>query len=371
MNKYVYTLIALIAMAANFPAMAAPDSVTQDLQTGDWVFTVTNTETNEQKVWRYVPRNQFSPRIRNAVRWNGSAFEYSYRLHNSNKSKQEIAFLWIKEARMALPDVPQYRKTIYPRPSNWITYVEEDRNNREKYLKQFITDIKDWPGEIAVDKQNIGRQFGWFASAIAAAPDLRPGQTLPTGKVLRPELPGIGIAGMQGNTLERGAAGDLPQTGPLADAWDQIVAVDEVKVPVLAPAIIIPVPYNAAELARRLRTEISFWPKLAVAQPDVIERLNRQFEVLIPALELNNKSGARNAVVAMLTEVFGHHKGFTHRQAEEDDEDQDADALPHKNGTKYGVQGSVVIQPMPMHRVAARVLTFDLMYLLTRLEHDR
>lgn len=351
-------------------AHAAADSVTRDAQTGDWIFSVTDPESNEQRTWRYVPRNQFQPRIHDALRWNGQQFEYNYRLHNDRKSKQAISFLWVTDARMGMADIPlRDERTItdFSTQAEWWAIGARDDKAKDAYLKKFITDPKGWHGRISVGKQNIARQFGWFANAKNLSSDLAPGQTLRGANVLRPELPGVGIAGMQGDTEERGRAGDLPDTGPLADAWNQIAANDELKVPVMVPAVVVPVPYNAAELARRLRAEISYWSALAVARPDVIDRLNRQFEVLIPALELNNKIAVRGAVQTMLIEVFGHHKGMTHRHVDEDDEDHDTEALPPKGMSDARERKEQPAQPA-LHRVAARALVFDLVYLLTREE---
>lgn len=376
MNHFIQsTAVALVlAIAGVWSAHAATDSVRRDPQSGDWIFTVTNAETNEQKGWRYTPRNQFEPRIHNTVRWTGSQFEYRYRLHNSGRSRLSIAFMWVDEARMEMPGAPDSSKLNmkdFPTQAAWWKAANDVGAAKDAFIAKSIASPKDWRGRIAIDKQGIGREFGWFAHPNVLTSDLAPGQTLHGAYLLRPELPGVGLAGMMGATEERGRASGLPETGPLADAWAQIEATDKVVVPVLVPAVAVPAPYVGAELARRLRDEVSSWPSLEVASQDAVNRLNRQFDALIPALESNNKAAARAAAIEMLKEVFGRHRGLNHHKLGEDDEDQAAEALPPRHAGRSVTTPGPAAQAPAVHRVAARALAFNLMYLLTRMEIGR
>lgn len=143
---------------------------------------------------------------------------------------------------------------------------------------------------------------------------------------------------------------------------------DFLLVPVLAPVIVVPQPYSGAELARRLRSHTQTWLKYGHINAEVLDRLNRQFDTLIPALEGNNKAAARAAAMAMFKEVFDHHPSLTHQKLDEDDEDQAAEALPNKQAGRTGAAVSAVPQSITMDRVAARALAFNLLYLLTRME---
>lgn len=147
------------------------------------------------------------------------------------------------------------------------------------------------------------------------------------------------------------------------------------RLPILAPTITLPVPYSSAEHARRLKVHAQTWlgdeTHSPIVSTDVLDRLNRQFDVLIPALAGNNKTAARAAVIEMFKEGFGHHRGLNHHKLNEDDEDQDAEALPHKIKAHAGAQQEPPRKPLTIHRVPARALAFNLVYLLTRMEIGR
>jgi hypothetical protein len=173
---------------------------------------------------------------------------------------------------------------------------------------------------------------------------------------------------MQGATDERGRPGDFPEQGPLADKMDELEAIDSVFVPVLAPAISVPVPYNGAELAKNLKHEIGFWLKIGVAKQDAIDRLNRQFDVLIPALQANNKPTARAAAYEIYKELFSHHHGFSHQHFDNDRDDYEVKHIHYKRNATPQTQTP---SETPLNRVAARALGINMMYLMTRMELTR
>jgi hypothetical protein len=181
---------------------------------------------------------------------------------------------------------------------------------------------------------------------------------------LRPELPGVARVYLQGRTAEPWGLDNLPNTPFWSQKVDEIQDQDFLLVPVLAPVIAVPQPYNSAELARRIKAHVQTWVKYGHATPATIDILNRQFDVLIPALENGNKSAVRAAFVAMLTEVFSHHKNMKHEQSDEDDDEHDGAALPHK--LKKNTTATLAID-----RVAARALIFDMKYLLARMEAEK
>lgn len=348
------SIISAITVLTCLAANAATDSVTRDLSTGDWVFTVINPETNEQKIWRYAPTNQFTPRIHNTVHWNGSQFKYQYKLHNDKRSKQAIAYIWIQNANMAMPDTPK-PETAFLNGDAGMDQATRNRKATDAYIAKYITSPKNRRGRISIDRATLtSEEFGWFEDPNGDT-DLLPGQTLQGAYIVRPELPGAGIADMQGVTEQRGRAVGLPETGPLADAWEAIAANNIVQIPVMVPAISIPVPYNGAELAKRIKTHVATWLKLGLITQDTLDRLNRSFDSLIAAQTYNNLAGTRAAVKEILQEAYSHHKGLDHNKNEEDDDEHDAEPVKRKAPATA-----------PLNRVAARALSFNLTYLLTR-----
>jgi hypothetical protein len=348
-----------LSLCLSSHVFAATDSVTRDLKTGDWVFTVTNPETNAQKVWRFVPRNQFIPRVRNTVYWNGSQFTYRYALRNDKSSKQSISYMWITNADMNMPNTPRMVEgQTFSSDSAHLDEITRNRKLFDTYIAKYISSPKDWRGRISIGigKTLNSSEFGWFVYPNSPeTTEIAPGKSLQGTFIVRPELPGAGLADMQGATEERGRAGDLPDTGPLADAWDEIEANDTLHLPVMVPAITIPHPYNGAELAKRIKAHVATWLKLGLITQDTLDRLNRGFDSLIAAQTYNNIAGTRAAVREILQEAYGHHRGLSHNKHEADDDEHDAEPIKRKAPTTA-----------PLNRVAARALSFDLTYLLTR-----
>jgi hypothetical protein len=170
---------------------------------------------------------------------------------------------------------------------------------------------------------------------------------------------------MQGATEERGRPGDFPEKGALADKMDELELADPIYLPVLVPAVSIPLPYSGADLVKNLQREISFWVKNGVAKQDAVDRLNRQLDVLIPALQGNNKTMAGAAAYEIYNELFSHHHRFSHAHFGNDRDDVETKTMHYKRNASANTQTP---SETPLNRVAARALGINMMYLMTRLE---
>ncbi len=91
-----------------------------------------------------------------------------------------------------------------------------------------------------------------------------------------------------------------------------------------------------------------------------------KFDTLIEVAASNDKKAVRAAVVAIMAEAFTHHSGMTHEQVDEDKEEHDSKPPNRKFISAQGTLSEANEAGAPMHRVAARALVFDLMYLLAR-----
>lgn len=78
--------------------------------------------------------------------------------------------------------------------------------------------------------------------------------------MLRAELPGAGWMELHGYTPDKYKAATLPRAGAVADQVEQVHRNNLADVTVLVPAIVLPKPYNGAELARRLKAHVATWP---------------------------------------------------------------------------------------------------------------
>lgn len=348
----------MLMAAASTTLHAQVDTVTRDVANGDWVYNLHNPDNhNEQYTWRYTPRNQVAPKIKNAVHWNGKEFVYRYEVSNTKQAKQAMAFIWLRAPFV----VERTGALIKPLRSPGMVEVEYDKLF-DKYLeaeielrKKTLLVANNWYGKWNI-RQDLYTEFGWFPNAMDDTNmGVAAGQTVKGFGILRPELPGVMFAETKGVTKDRMILGGLPETGLIADAVKTMDAEDSVWIPVMVPAIAIPQPYNGAELARRIKAHTNYWLKLGLITQDTLDRLNRSFDSLIAAQTYNNIAGTQAAVREILQEAYGHHRGLSHHKHEEDDDEHDAEPVKRKAPAT-----------VPLNRVAARALSFDLTYLLTR-----
>lgn len=366
LGSWVLALAGLALCAAAFTARAA-DQVYQDRQTGQWVFVVTEPGGTAQKVWRYTPRNLFTAHVGNYLYSDGrGGFVYNYSVSNSPRSKQGLSFMHVVDARMVMVGAPTEIDQAALEANGLsnrqiIDNLAAKRIERQKYQAQYISKAAPWFSASISDKDpTIARSFGWFQGKDGS--DLAPGKSVYGLTLRRPELPGVGIATLLGNSGTFGRAVGLPETGPLAEAWDYISATEDVNYPVLVPAVSVPVPYSGAKLAQNMLDELSSWSRLNVADPYTLADITRHMTTLIGALERRNTALVHDAARQVLQVAMRRHPSFSHLQAAQDPT-HPYEPLKYQ---KDPSTGKVLMQPHVLHRTALRALTFNVMYLLTR-----
>ncbi len=368
------TRLAMAALLAGLGVANAQDSAVFDAQQGTWRLYYQDTETAQWVSKTYVQQNAIKPSIITVLRWNGQQFSYHYRVSNRRDAKQAIDTIriWGIPLVYTVPDLPPITADIKKDTEGWTHQNWAQLTVKRKFQNEVVKAPRGWDAGMRVDAKANQTSVVWTPGLKDTDPDgIAPGTHQNGFAVLRPELPGVARAKLTGSTEEPWGLDNLPDTPFWSQKVDEIQDQDFLLVPVLAPVIVVPQPYNGAELARRLKAHIQTWQKHGHVTADVLDRLNRQFDTLIPALEGNNKAAARAAAIEMFKEVFGHHRGLNHHKLGEDDDDQAAAALPCKHAGRSATAPDPAAQPVAVHRVAARALAFNLMYLLTRMEIGR
>jgi hypothetical protein len=332
-----------------------------DPATFTWQFRIQPNLAEENTDWvnyQYVERNHFNPKVKSALKRNGSEFTYSYRISNDRKSKQTINYLF------ATTDV------VIPRPDStspgaavlnsnpaamreWSSKIDARLNAEKTIQDTSLSKPTGWRRSMKIGDTDVG--FGWFPEIEPYGPGVPPGRSASGFELRRAELPGVVLAKMQGRVDEPALPDGYKLGGPVELAINKILENDQIYAPILAPAITLPTPYNGAELARRIKTHVATWLKLGLITQDTLDRLNRSFDALIAAQTYNNTAGTQAAVKEILQEAYSHHNGLSHLKHEEDDDEHDAEPVKRKAPAA-----------VPLNRVAARALSFDLTYLLTR-----
>ena len=362
------------ALLTGFSVAHAQDSAVFNSEQGAWLLYYQDPETEQWVIKTYPARTAIRPVIKSTVNWNGTQFSYHYKVKNERGAEQNISVIriWGIPLTYPVPDLPSITADIKTDTTAWTHQKWAQMTVRNKWADQVLKAPRGWDAGLRVDEKVNQTSFVWTPGLKESDSNgVTPGHTQSGFAVFRPELPGIARTYLQGRITEPWGLDNLPDTPFWSRKVNEIQDQDFLLVPVLAPVIVVPQPYNGAELARRLKVHTQTWLKYGHINAEVLDRLNRQFDALIPALEGNNKVATRAAAIEMFKEVFGQHPGLNHHKLGEDDEDQAAEALPHKHAARSAAAPKLAAQPVALHRVAARALAFNLMYLLTRMEIGR
>ena len=374
MTRHLKLQFAALIFFAMTGVVQAQDSAVFNAQQGAWRLFYKDTESEQWVSKTYIQQNAIKPTIKTSLKWNGEQFTYQYQLRNRRDAKQTIDTfrIWGIPLVYSVPGLLPITADVKTDPDG------EDRQQwaqlavKRKFQNEVVKAPKGWDAGLRVDAKANQTSFVWTPGLKDTDPDgVAPGYNQNGFQVLRPELPGVARAKLTGSTEEPWGLDNLPDTPFWSQKIDEIQDQDFLLVPVLAPVIVVPVPYSGAELARRIKAHTQTWLQYGHVSTDVLDRLNRQFDTLIPALEGNNKAAARAAAIEMFKEVFGHHPGLSRQKLDEDDEDQAAEALPRKQAGHTGASVNTAPQPVTVDRVAARALAFNLVYLLARMEKER
>jgi hypothetical protein len=374
---------------AHMAKARAVNKVTVDPKTGAWHFEYLHSEYDFEEGDRYdkvtfrkrsmYPPNMFDVTVKSTIKTKGNdVFEYAYVVSNAKQSKQQIisfglgnkvnltsrprpeggSFEWIKEQSKLCDSriVPSKVVEVH-------TYCNESGSGYGLYALR----TKNW-----VDEK--GEQRSTYAG-------LKPGQSWDQMKITVPVLPGVFMADAMGdNDDQKAPKAILDVDSPAQKKLEQLLNTIGKEVPVIAPQIAIPKPYNGAELARRIKADMQTW---IVKKPGyelqtgnelitapTLAALNRQFDLLIPALERKDKAAVRGIAKEMLTQIFTPHTDLDHHKFIEDDAIHNT--KPKRTlsiSADATVKNTAVMEPL--HRVAARALGFNLMYLITQSERGK
>ncbi|MBT9464646.1 hypothetical protein [Hydrogenophaga sp.] len=346
----------------------AQDSAVYDAKQNLWNLYYQDPETEQWVNKTYEARTAIRPMIKSSVIGNGMSFSYQYTLRNQRGAKQNISVIriWGIPLVYTIPNLPPVTANAKTDPETEDKQQWAQLKVKRNFENSVVKAPKGWSAGLRVDEKEGQTSFVWTPGLKDTdSYGVEPGSSQSGFAVQRPELPGVARTHLQGRIAEPWGLDMLPETPFWTAKVDEIEELNYLLVPVLAPIIPVPNPYNGAELARWLKAHVQTWLKYGHINADVLNRLNRQFDVLIPALELNNKQAARAAVIAMRKECVDSNAGLSDDKAGEDDDGHDSVALS-RTPLQRGAAPAVALD-----RVAARVLMFDLRYVMDRMDSGR
>lgn len=363
----------VLALMVSTPAIAqtTKDTVRWDDRAGQWVYTLFSpADQSRFKEVRYTPRTLIDPLVKSKVQWDKDLYEYSYRIKNGAAARQSINSISVRAPKWDAESIKHAPLTPGLNGTQLVAIARAEVAAEETFVAKTLYSPSRWKPFL-----NINRPtrvvYGWLVDSQKNYAGLAPQAVQGSFSVLRAELPGAGWMELQGDTPDMYNAPTLPRSGAVADQVTNVLADDAVYVPVLLPAIVLPKPYNGAELARRLKAHVATWLDAGLMDADSLAAVNPKLDVLISALNGNDKKAAKAAVQSITAEVRRHHPGMGDANIDDDEDAYDTKSDKRKVISDRGTL-EVVIEPgRPIHRVAVRALVFDLRYLLDRMESGR
>lgn len=345
------TLIAgIAAMVISSGAQAYPsESIVRDPVTGNYTITYLgdpNSDTLSQTV--FVPATKIEPTVRSSFRMGAQGFIiYRYTVSNGATAKQALDGFLVDEIANPIQGEPQ-DPTMLP------NFTRADLNAYTAAIKVAAVAPVGWDGDITRDDRL--NRISWRTSINNTA-GLPAGHTLSGFGFSSKDLPSVGPSKMDGRIADNEIFG-FPDDGPSQDSavFDELNRLrddDYVTLPAAVPMIAVPAPFDAAVLLERIQAQMHTWIDKQLLDATLSSQLDRSFQSAISAYRLNQPKVGKQQIEAM--------RALIRKEQPETGRDEEHES---GNGGEKHDNGKAAL----IDRLAARVLDFDLDYVLKRME---
>jgi hypothetical protein len=337
----------IVAMAITLSAQAYPgESIARDPATGNYTITYVGESPTNLSQTIFVPSTKIDPTIRSSYRLGErGVIVYRYTVSNGATAKQALVDIVIQQiANPIIGEIP------FPSVLKNATKAEFDAYSVA--VKSATASPQNWDGSIDRDLH----QVDWSPNAATFnTGGIHAGHTLSGFGFNSLDLPGVGSSWMAG------LSGDIfgfPDDGPdessaIFAQLDQLRKNDFIVRNAVVPTIAVPNPFDAAALLDRIRAQVDTWPSKQLLDTAFAAKLDSNLVAAANAYRLNNSKAGKEQIESV-RKLLNHE----HNYLDHDDEDND-DTPEHKTATRLTID-----------RLAARVLDFDLRYVLKRMEKE-
>lgn len=349
--KLTSPFVGLLLLFASTQAISAlpGESIVLDPNTGDYILTYwdypSSIKKRQMRHAIFVPSTKIDPSVKSTFKFRGEGvISYAYRVTNGPKSRQAliaIRFDPVTDIVSALP-LPKNEQDVDPNIMEQLIAAGMDA----------LATPNGWNGG-SYASQAGGLRISWsYATLHSDSDGLKPGNTQGGFGFTSRDIPGIGTAQLSGHAPVPMFPAEGP-SGELGKEFDLIEQNDFVPRNAAIPTIAVPSPFDAAALLDRIRSQMLTWPNKQLLDPAFATQLDRYMVAAADAYRRNQPKAGREHIESLRRLLEREHKYLDH-----DDEDND-DTAEHKAATRLTID-----------RLAARVLDFDLRYVLKRMEHE-
>ena len=224
-----------------------------------------------------------------------------------------------------------------------------------------ITTPSGWIGTVSFGGQGHedgSIRTGWLAS-VEHSTGLKPGGTVRGFGFSSYALPGIIVAELSGDSPVHGWSGEGP--GPDSAINQQLTEIethDFVPRSAAVPTIAVPSPFSAATLLDRIQAQTHTWIGMQLLDASFSSQLDRYLVAAANAYRYNQPKAGKEHIETLRRMLKKEHEDL-------DRDDEQADEKPH------GDEKHKQAKRLAIDRLAARVLDFDLKYVLKRMGDER
>jgi hypothetical protein len=362
MKTKLLTAIATVAIFASGYSSAAirpGESIVRDPVTGDYTATYWDEDETggEFMTATLVSATKIEPRITASFKTSGNLqVRYSYKISNGAAAKQSIETIKfglpvdVSISNIVSRTVSDYGRTLnielfdnaFISPPNWIGSAVRN------------------PGEFTIDWHVHKENFEDVLLGI------KPNQTQAGFGFVSGDLPGVVLAKFEGNVGYPGFSAPGMGEGPdpyktdIAKQMQEIEHRDYVSGPIPAPTVIVPIPFDAALLLDRIRIHVATWSSKQLLDPALATQLDRYLVSAADAYRRNQLKAGKEHIETLREMLKREHQDLDH-----DDDENENGKRAEKNDDHRAVNQRILID-----RLAARILDFDLKYVLKRTERE-
>ncbi len=313
------------------------ESIVFDPNTGNYQVTYFGSNLSGKKNGKvqrqvvYVPATKIQPAVISSLKLNDGDVVYSYRLNNASSSQQSLASF----AVAPVSDI--ISKTPLKKHGRDLEAIEK----QDEVISEALMTPQSWTGLVWSHNAG-GLQIMW--RYYFANKGLKAGSSQDGFGFSSKDIPGIGIAQFRGRTPILMFVDGGP-TGKIKNQLKDLRRKNFISRTVAVPAISVPKPFDAAVLLERIRSHVGTWSDMRLLDPAFATQVNRHMVAAVKAYK-HNQSQAGRKNIESLRQLLEHEHGNLDRDEE--------------NAGDKSVK--------TIDRLAARVLDFDLQYVLKRMK---
>jgi hypothetical protein len=363
MNTYQFKLLVQTASAMfglvlmTSIAHADPrDSIVYDSISGNYTIIYANPGNTTVYRMLFIPATKIDPSVRSSFRREDNmSIVYRYQVKSGKASKQYLEGIYIDPASNIVADRPL--------PLS----LSEDINKSDAEMQadidagqKAVAHPSGWDG-IALPSQGYGLRISWNTINSNISSGLPPGGSLNGLGFTSLDLPGIGDMQFRGEvhyTEFLGYDDDemLEPTSEVAQELTKLENHDFVLRPAAIPNIAVPVPFDAAVLLDRIQTQMHTWIGMQLLDATFSSQLDRYLVAAADAYRHNQPKAGKDHIEILRKMLKKEHEDLGR------DEEHESEKSQEKNDDKKSVM---------IAHLAARVLDFDLKYVIKRMGGDR